>query len=192
MAYDIVTAGDLSIVGAHPSTDLEALLAASSAGLASFDELDALDMAGVAGAAPNAGVQQAIMAQKLAQSSLLTRTDKPTKAREYAIGFLSAAPVAAGAQVQVVSRPQIVFRGERLLIPSDIAGQFQVDQIIVGKNPQQVSSNPLPGRVFDERGVGVRMQMDTAQISQDMVLLVTNIGGAPATFRAAIIGAAVE
>jgi hypothetical protein len=91
-----------------------------------------------------------------------------------------------------VSFPQIVFRPERLVIPSDIAGQFLVNQIIVGKNPQQVSADPIPGRVFDERGVGVRLSMDTAQISQQITLNVTNIGGAPAVFRAAMIGPSVE
>lgn len=192
--YELVTAGSMA-----RDPDLAALLAASSGGNLAImgNELDALDRlaimgqdAGASGVTP--AMIQAAIANKLAQGSLLTRTDTPTRAREYPIGFVSAIPVPAGGTATVISRPQIVFRGERLLIPSDIAGQFVVNQLIVGKNPQQVSSDPIPGRVFDERGVGVRMSMDTAQISQDIAILVTNIGGAPATFRAAIIGAAVE
>lgn len=202
--YDLVTAGDLSIMGVDPtSQDLEALLTATS-GLGGMDELSMLDRGGILsgdlgytsimGAEQQmaAGMVEKIKAAKLAQASLLTRADKPTKAREYPLGFLSDAPVVAGTTVTVTSRPQIVFRGERLLIPSDIAGQFSVTDIIVGKNSQKVSTTPVPGRVFDERGVGVRMSLDTAQISQDIALVVQNISGADATFRAAIIGAAVE
>ncbi len=211
MAYNLVTAGDLALMGADPTAnDLAALLAATSGtgSLTSIlgNELDALDAGGVMGLGNGYGygvfgdngggispqLQQAVLQQKLAASSLLTRTAAPTKAREYPLGFLSDAQIAAGAQVRVISRPQIVFRGERLIIPSDIAGQFSINDIIVGKTSQKVSTTPVPGRVFDERGVGVRMAMDTAQISQDIVLDVTNIGGAAATFRAAIIGAAVE
>lgn len=201
--YQLVSAGDLALMGADPSAnDLAALLAATSG-----NELDALDRGGVLGTnvltsilgedvpgipGLDAKAAQAVMAQKIANASLLTRTAAPTKAREYPLGFLSDAQVAAGATVRITSRPQVVFRGERLIIPSDIAGQFQVNDIIVGKTSQKVSTTPVPARVFDERGVGVRMTMDTAQISQDVVLDVTNIGGAPATFRAAIIGSAVE
>lgn len=198
----LVTAGDLAIAGNDPVTaELESLLAATSGDLGmmsilgqGMNELDALDLGGVAGQeqAMSKAMVERIKAAKLAQASLLTRADRPTKAREYPLGFLSDAQIAAGAQADVTSRPQIVFRGERLLIPSDIAGQFSVVSIIVGKNPQQVSSVAVPGRVFDERGVGVRLSLDTAQISQDIVLRVQNIGGAAATFRAAIIGAAVE
>lgn len=194
MAYDLVTAGIL----ARRDPDLMRLLAASSGYTAIMgrgDELEALDrlaiMGADAGGADPALLQQ-VIAQKLSQGSLLTRVDHPSKARDYVLGLNSTAAIAAGAPGTAVSFPQIVFRPERLVIPSDIAGQFLVNQIIVGKNPQQVSADPIPGRVFDERGVGVRLSMDTAQISQQITLNVTNIGGAPAVFRAAMIGPSVE
>jgi len=201
MSYDLVTAGDLAIMGDPTQRDLASLLQATSGaypmnimGMGGMDELDALDRGGASFGAEALSQQmvQQIQAQKLAQASLLTRTDRPTRAREYPLGFLSDAPVVAGTTITVTSRPQIVFRGERLVIPSDIAGQFSIGDIIVGKNSQKVSTVPVPGRVFDERGVGIRMSLDTAQISQDIALTVTNISGADATFRAAIIGAAVE
>lgn len=194
--YNLVTAGaDLSILGADPTQDLEALLMASSgyniAGFGDGNELDELDAA-MSGLAMNPALHQQLLAQKLAQSSVVTTETKPTRAREYPIGFLSNGPILPGLSAQVISQPQIVFRPERIVIPSDIAGQFQLDQVIVGKNNQFVASQPIPGRVFAENGVGVRLQMDTAQISQNIVMQVTNIGGAAATFRAAIIGPAVE
>jgi hypothetical protein len=197
----LVSAGyPTSIMGADPSTqDLATLLAATSGDLAIMgqgagDELDFLDQAGVSGAEAALTAQKIaqIKAAKLAQASLLTRPDRPTKAREFPLGFESAGVVAAGLQATVISRPQIVFRPERLIVPSDIAGQFTVNDIIIGKNSQKVSTVAVPARTFDERGVGVRMQLDTAQISQDIALVVTNISGADATFRASMIGSAVE
>lgn len=198
--YDLVTAGEL--VRSDP--DLMRLLAASS-GYTSImgarrhhmrsgaDELEALDRLAIMGAdQADPAMLSRIIAQKIANGSVLTREDKPTQSRDYPLGFASTIPVPAGAPGTAVSFPQIVFRGERLIVPSDIAGQFVLTQIIVGKNPQQVSADAIPCRVFDERGVGVRLSMDTAQISQQITLNVINIGGAPATFRAAIIGAAVE
>jgi hypothetical protein len=199
--YDLVTAGEL--VRSDP--DLMRLLSAASGytsimgrrhhHVGAVDELEALDRLAISGAdaaAMDPAALSQIIAQKIAQGSVLTRVDKPTQARDYPLGFQSTAPVAAGSPGTAVSFPQIVFRGERLIVPSDIAGQFVLTQIIVGKNPQQVSADAIPCRVFDERGVGVRLAMDTAQISQQITLNVINIGGAPATFRAAIIGKAVE
>ena len=188
--YELVTAGSL----ASRDPDLAYLMAASGRRLSTSAGYDRLSIVGAEGGGMEispAMLEQA-MAQRLARGAVLTQTDSPERAREYPLGFVSAAAVAAAGTVQVVSRPQVVFRPERLFVPSDIAGQFTINQIVVGKNPMQASFDPLPARIFDERSVGVRMVMDTAQISQDCVLNVTNIGGAPAFFRAALVGPVVE
>jgi hypothetical protein len=190
-----VTAGIL----ARRDPELMRLLAAS-AGYTSImgrggDELDALDRLAIMGAdgdPQNNPLMAQVIAQKLAQGSLLTRDAHPSKARDYVLGINSTAAIGAGLPGTAVSFPQIVFRPERFVVPSDIAGQFLISQIIIGKNPQQVSADPIPARVFDERGVGVRLSMDTAQISQQITINVVNIGGAPAIFRAAMIGPSVE
>lgn len=196
MAYDLVTAGIL----ARRDPELMRLLAASSGytsimGGRGGDELEALDRLAIMGAdgdPANNPLMAQVIAQKLAQGSLLTRDAHPSKARDYVLGLNSTGAILAGAPGTAVSFPQIIFRPERFIVPSDIAGQFLITQIIVGKNPQQVSADPIPARVFDERGVGVRLSMDTAQISQQITINVVNIGGAPAIFRAAMIGPAVE
>lgn len=193
MSYDLVTGGyDLSILGADDDANFEALLAAASG----EDQMSNFNW-GIAGAdsaslALSEQAKQAVLARKVAQGSLALQQNKPTRAREYPLGFVSAAPVAAGAQAQVVSQPQVVFRPARLVIPSDIAGQFVIDQLLVGKNSQFASAAPNPARVFAENAVGVGLGMDTAQISQNVTIVVTNIGGAAATFRASVIGPAVE
>ena len=122
-------------------------------------------------------------------SALLRR--EPTKSREYPLGFPETS-ILAGDTANVVTFPQIPFRGERLVIPSDIAGLFAIDDIKVGKNSQLVASGPLPARAFSEVSVGVGLHLDTAQVSQQITLVVRNISGQTAVFRGMLIGRAVE
>jgi len=198
MAYDLISGaafaapwGYPQIVGADP--DYTALMRAAS-GIGRGDEM--MDRMAIMGAEVNPTqqmIEQAV-AMRMAQQGIITSTRGPSKAREYPIGFDSGAVlIPNGASVSITNRPQVVFRVERLVIPSDIGGGFVVEDVIVGKNSQLASNTVgLPARVFDERGVGVRLAGDTAQISQDLTLKVTNVSGAPARFRAAIIGPAVE
>jgi hypothetical protein len=116
---------------------------------------------------------------------------EPSKWREAVIGF-PLTTIAAGATVDIPVQPQVIFRGERLTIPSDIAGQIIVQDLKVGKDSQFASVGGVPGRAFDERATGGRLRMDTAQISQQVVLRITNIGGAPVAFNAAITGTSLE
>lgn len=113
-----------------------------------------------------------------------------TKAREYPLGFPTTS-LAAATTATISAAPQIPFRGRRLLIPSDIAGSILINDIKVGQASQFPASNPVPGRAFTELGVGVDLNLDTAQISQVVSLNVTNTSGAVVSFNAAIIGTAV-
>lgn len=179
-------AGNPGLVVGHQNGDLATLL--RSAGM------DELTRESIVGAAPTPASQamQAAVAQKLVQQGLVVQSERPTKAREFPLGFESAAPIAPGAAATITSRPQIPFRAQRLVVPSDIAGSFSILDLRVGKNSQFTSAGAVPGRTFQENAVAVGLRCDTAQISQDVTLQVQNIGGAPQTFRAAVIGAAVE
>lgn len=205
MAYydvdQLIASGQIDIAGWAPqgnpglvtagNDDLSQLLAAA-AGMG-LDELDAMDRAGV-GAAPasaSPAMQQAI-AQRMVADGLIVQRERPTKAREFPLGFESPTTIAPGATATITSRPQIPFKGARLIVPSDIAGSFSILDLRVGKNSQFTSSGAVPARTFQENAVGIRLSLDTAQISQDVTLQVQNIGGAPQTFRASIIGSAVE
>ena len=208
MAYydveDMIAAGQIEISGqagwaptgapglvTSGADDLSQLLAAAAGMQGGMDELTALDAQGVAGAAATPAMQQAI-AQRVVNSGLMVTREKPTKAREFPLGFESPLAVPAGNTATITSRPQIPFRGERLIVPSDIAGSFSILDLRVGKNSQFTSSGAVPARTFQENAVGIRLMLDTAQISQDVTLSVQNVGGAPQTFRAALIGSAVE
>lgn len=128
----------------------------------------------------------------MARNAKLLRDVPPTASRTFPIGFVSDGTILPGDSATIVSRPQIIFRGERLVVPSDLAGDFTIDDFKVGKDSQFVSEGPIPARALQENAWGVYFQLDTAQISQNLVISVTNISGAARTFRAMLIGSAVE
>lgn len=131
------------------------------------------------------------LARRLANTAVVTRPMEFTKGRQTPIG-LGPDIVAAGAILTIITSPQIVFRPERFVVPSDIAGLFSLVDLKVGKNSQLASQNEIPCRTFDERSVGVTLKCDTAQISQQISVTVRNVSGAPATFTGTLIGESIE
>ena len=83
---------------------------------------------------------------RLAQGSTLLRETGPTKARTWHLGFDSETPVPANTVRSIENSPQIIFRGGRLIIPSDSAGSFLLRDIVVGKTSQlaAVSASSQP------------------------------------------------
>ncbi len=119
--------------------------------------------------------------------------DRPSvRRREFPIGFTSEGNVQPGAIANIRQQPQVPFRGERLIVPSDIAGSFHLVDLKIGKNSQLVSPGNIPARGFSETAVGVRLLMDTAQVSQIITLSVQNVSGAALPFSALMVGVAVE
>ena len=94
--------------------------------------------------------------------------------------------------VDVISRPQIVFKGERLVVPSNIAADFAIIDVKVGNRSQLANSTALPAQVFCETAIGVRLALDVAVVAQDIALVVENVSDHDETFMAALIGTAVQ
>jgi hypothetical protein len=113
------------------------------------------------------------------------------KARQYPLGFPTQS-FATLTTANVTATTQVLFRGRRLIIPSDIAASFLINDLRIGKNSQFPSSGPVPARVFVETSVGVDLSLDTAPISQSIVLNVTNTSGGTVIFNAALLGDALE
>ena len=135
-------------------------------------------------------VKQAMQRKRIAAGALL-RNLPPRSAREFVIGLGSTAlPGLSSANISV--QPQVIFRPERIVIPSNLAADFLITDIKVGKNSQLVSPGAIPAVVFVENAFGVRLKMDTAQIAQFITISVTNQNGAARNFQGAIIGPAVE
>jgi hypothetical protein len=151
---------------------------------------DGADNTGVAQMNP-AVVEQA-KAAIMSRNAKLLRDVPPTSSRIFPLGFVSSGLIAPGDTAIIISRPQVIFRGERLSVPSDVAGDFTIDDVKVGKDSQFCAEGPIPARCLQENAWGIQFQLDTAQISQNLQLTVTNISGTSRTFRAMLLGSVVE
>jgi hypothetical protein len=131
-----------------------------------------------------------LMARRVASGALL-RSIPPRNAREYALG-LGSTSVAGQSSANINVQPQVIFRPERLVVPSNLAVDFLITDIKVGKNSQLVSTGALPAVMFTEQAFGVRLKMDTAQISMFVTVSVTNQNPAARNFQGGLVGPAVE
>ena len=137
-----------------------------------------------------AAVAQTLMRKRVAAGALL-RGVPPRAAREYALG-LGSTSVAGNSSANINVQPQVIFRPERLVVPSNLAVDFLITDIKVGKNSQLVSTGALPAVMFTEVAFGVRLKMDTCQISMFVTISVTNQNPAARNFQGGIVGPAVE
>lgn len=114
-----------------------------------------------------------------------------TDMREFPLGFLQVG-FPGTTEAPVISRPQVVFRGERLVIPTGTAAFFNIIDIKVGNRSQLTNSTALPAQAFIETAVGMRLSMDTAAVAQDVAIVVNNFNAFATTFQAMIIGTAAQ
>jgi hypothetical protein len=134
--------------------------------------------------------RQAIMAHKLRASKAVV--SRPyTKNRVQSIGFQSIG-VQPHTSVDVPTKPQVLFRGTRLIVGSTIAQFFTIDDIKVGRQSQFVATGSQPAEAFKETSTGDNVSLDTCRPGMDIVLQVTNTSDTTQDFRAALFGDAVE
>lgn len=119
----------------------------------------------------------------------------PDTIREFPLGFFQAA-VGKSSQVTVSEKPQVIFRGSRLVMASQIESTpipnpFRLNDLKVGQRSQFVSATQVPAVVFSEQGVGVALSLDTCSTGQDISIVTTNSDAAAThNFEAALIGTA--
>jgi hypothetical protein len=135
-------------------------------------------------------LRRAMLAKRL-RAAPLVHTRKPTKSRVQPLGF-SREAVAPGDTVEIIGRPQVLFRGRRLLVGSSIAANFTIEDIKVGRNSQLVGTGPQPAEAFRDTATGDNISLDTCPPGVDITLTVRNIGGAASDFRATLFGDVVE
>lgn len=171
----------------------------TGATLAIGDEIERLMSAAGADSAMPSKLQRLAQTMRMAREvdpRAVSVVDRPaTRRREYPLGFESVTPggiAGLGGTEVVRADPQISFRGERFVVPSDISLFFSIEDIIIGKNSQFVSSGPVPASTFSEVAVGVRLNLDTANVGNLISIRVRNIGPDPLIFRATLIGTGVE
>jgi hypothetical protein len=126
------------------------------------------------------------------RNATLVQDTAPQKSRRYPLGFPTTVISASGGTGTPSAQPQVLFRSERLIVPSDFAGALLLTDIKIGKNSQLAAANPLPARAFTEFGWGVDLYLDTADISQFVTLNITNNGAQQVTFNGMFIGRGAE
>jgi hypothetical protein len=135
-------------------------------------------------------LRQAMLAKRLKTAKMIHRRG-PTKTRIQSIGFTRAG-VPANATVEITARPQVLFRGTRLLVGGSIAASFVIEDIKVGRNSQFVATGAQPAEAFKDTATGDNVALDTCKPGVDLTLIVTNITGAASDFRASLFGDSVE
>lgn len=108
--------------------------------------------------------------------------------RRYPLGFVPT-EVDSGDAATIPAAPQNLFRPERLVIPSDIAFDFGVQDIKVGNQSQFAQSVEVPAAVFSEVSIDTNVTFDTAEVGNQISILVRNKGTEDdLEFTAAAIG----
>lgn len=134
--------------------------------------------------------QQMAMAKRL-ENAQIVREVPHQKSRRQSIGFVFDG-LAPNTTVDVVSRPQVLFRGTRLLIPSLIGQAIRVEDVKVGRTSQFAAIGAQPGIAFSELSTADNLQLDTATPGMDVTLRIRNTSGAAVDFSATIFGDVVE
>jgi len=193
MPYDIVGANEFvgtDFVGADNEVD-QILGALDIVGAARARSSHGLGRRGGAVRSTSGQMGQAL-ANKRADAGLIVQEQQPGATRRLVLGMSSTGAVPAGAVVSITARPQnLAFKPQRIVIPSTIAPDFLITDIKVGNVSQVVQSSTLPAEAFTQQLFDGMMEMDTVQTSQDFVLQVQNIAGAPRNFNAAVYGLAL-
>ena len=96
--------------------------------------------------------------------------------------------VPAGATATIDIQPQDLFRAQRMLIPSDIAFDFEIQDIKVGQKPQFVQSGSIPAAVFSEVSVGSAVSFDSADIGNILNIVIKNNSLGPLDFAGTFLG----
>jgi hypothetical protein len=135
-------------------------------------------------------IKRAILAKRLKVAKAV-HYRKPSKSRIQSIGFTRLA-VPAGTSVEVVARPQELFRGTRLLVGSSIAAAFIIEDLKVGRHSQFVATGPQPAEAFRDTATGDNVALDTCKPGVDITLIVRNTTDVATDFRASLFGDVVE
>lgn len=140
--------------------------------------------------APNvpAQVVRQAMERNFAPRTIDVQSRAARAPRRLSLNFKRLAVSPSEGTVDLATRPQLPFRPERLFVQSDIAGNFEIIDIIIGNRSQFAQATPMSARIAAETSFGFDLHMDTAMVAMDVVLRIANITGAPSDFRATIVG----
>ncbi|HWA70690.1 MAG TPA: hypothetical protein VG937_00075 [Polyangiaceae bacterium] len=129
--------------------------------------------------------------RKIDPGAVAIKQRELSKRRRFPLGF-QPTTVLAGATSNIPAAPQDMFRPERLVIPSDIAFDFGVQDVKVGNTSQLVSGGEVPAALFTEVSIDTHVHFKTAEIGNQISVSVRNKTTGDIEFSAGIIGTVVQ
>ncbi|MFZ5895546.1 MAG: hypothetical protein ACOY0T_31100 [Myxococcota bacterium] len=129
--------------------------------------------------------------RKIDPNAVAIRQRDLNKRRRFPLGF-QPTTVAAGATSNIPAAPQDMFRPERLVIPSDAAFDFGVQDVKVGNTSQLVSGGEVPAALFTEVSIDTHVHFKTAEIGNQISVSVRNKTTGEIEFSAGIVGTVVQ
>jgi hypothetical protein len=98
----------------------------------------------------------------------------------------------SAAEIVVVS--DVAFRAERLVIATDIAPLFVIEDIRIGRTSQFATAGEIPAEMFSPQMLPAHLALDAAAPGIEMRFRVRYVGKDPrgARFQAALIGRGVD
>lgn len=129
----------------------------------------------------------------------LARLDPNPRGRHVPLG-IGPIPFPPGAEASVITRPQLPFKPEHLVLPEDVAQAFMLHDLKVGVRSQGVNCVSIPCDTFslalhakEERLVDLtRWDCDAIMPGQELQLIVSNESGKIISFRGVFWGRTVD
>jgi hypothetical protein len=129
--------------------------------------------------------------RKIDPGAVAVHQRKLDKRRRFPLGF-QPTTVPAGVNSNIPAAPQDLFRPERLVIPSDVAFDFGVQDVKVGNTLQLVSGGEVPAALFTEVSIDTHVHFKTAEIGNQISVSVRNKTTGDIEFSAGVIGTVVQ
>lgn len=120
------------------------------------------------------------------------RRSEPQRVRRLNLGLRSLIEVPSLDVQDIATRPQMLFRIEKMIVPSDIAGSFDILDLKVGNKSQFVASGPISARTYSQETQGAEIHCDTAELGKEIMVTVRNTSGAALRFQATLIGTVAD
>lgn len=191
------TEDDYRVLGLHgQSRDREDMVGA--------DHTEILGAEEILGALSKNPALQAAIARRIGQRVPVVKTVAPTKKRRYTVGFgptlLHFGTGGLGQQVAMISRPQELFRGEKLLMrctglpSSSISAADALDNVFItgmfvgAKSQLPTLENPISCGSFDKGVLDNEQMFDTADPAINIQINVANGNSFDVTISATLIG----
>lgn len=118
------------------------------------------------------------------------RNTRPTEVRGRLIPVESTGTVAAGASQTIRVQPQEAIRPERFIY-TGTANTFTISDFRIVNKPQFAQAGNVGADTFATTAQDTRLNFDACPLGGLIEMIVTNISGGAATFRASILGSAV-